>query len=165
MPIARANGIRCSQISNVIEDEVALLRADVVRSILAGILLVACQSAGTTFQVTLQTTSNDPLPVSLTDQTALVTGISQATADITGSFEPRVRADPTEPRAVVLSWTGGACDVAATVTLIKQEGSYVIGLASHEKTGGGCPLLGVPRGIRIATSDPLPIDSIIVTGR
>ena len=60
---------------------------------------------------------------------------------------------------------GGVCDLAATVTVVKQEGSYVIGLASHERTGGGCPSAGVPRGIRIATSDPLPIDSIIVTGR
>ena len=129
------------------------------------VLLAACQSAGRTFQVTLQTTSNDPLPVSLTDHTGVVTGIAQAAPDFTISFEPVVRADPREPRALVLSWMGGVCDLAATVTVVKQEGSYVIGLASHERTGGGCPSAGVPRGIRIATSDPLPIDSIIVTGR
>lgn len=141
----------------------AILRGAVAPGILAVVLLAACQSAGRTFQVTLQTTLNDPLPVSLTDQTGVVTGISQAT-DFTFSFEPVVRADPSEPRALVLIWAGGACDVAATVTVVKQEGSYVIGLASHEKTGGGCPSVGVPRGIRIATVDPLPIDSIIVTG-
>lgn len=141
-----------------------ILRAAVVPSFLAVVLLAACQSTGRTFQVTVQTTSNDPLPVSLTDQTGVVTGISQA-ADFTSSLEPIVRADPSEPRALVLSWTGGVCDVAATVTVVKLEGSYVIRLASQEKTGGGCPSAGVPRGIRLATSDPLPIDSIIVTGR
>lgn len=129
------------------------------------LLLAACQSAGRTFQVTLVTASNDPLPVSLTDRTGVVTGISQAAPESTISFEPIVRADPRDPRALVLIWMGGACDVEATVNVVKQEGSYVIGLASHEKTGGGCPMVGVPRGIRIATADPISMDAVIVTGR
>lgn len=144
---------------------VTILWRALVPTILVFALLAACQSAGRTFQVTLQTTSGDPLPVSLTDETGVVTGITQAAADFTISFEPIARADPSEPRALVLSWMGGVCDVAATVTVVEQEGSYVIGLASRERTGGGCPSAGVPRGIRITTSDPLPIDSIIVTGR
>jgi hypothetical protein len=146
-----------------LEDHVTTLRRSLVATTLVVGVLVACQPAGRTFQVTLQDASGDPLPVSLADRTGIVTGISQE-AGFTVSIEPVVRADPGEPRALVLVWLGGACDASVTVNVVKQEGSYVIGLASHERTGG-CTLAGTPRAIRITTSEPLPIDSIIVTGR
>ncbi|MBI3750611.1 MAG: hypothetical protein HY263_02995 [Chloroflexi bacterium] len=140
-----------------------LLRA-VVPSLLVAVLLVACQSTGRTFRVTLQTTFNEALPVALTDQTGLVTGVTPAAVDSTIGFEPAVRGDP-ESGALILTWTGGACDSEAAVTFLMQEGRYVLTLATHEKAGGGCPSSGVPRGIRIATSTPVPIDAVIVTGR
>lgn len=143
----------------------ANLKAGVVRNILAVVLLVACQPAGQRFQVTLLAASRDPLPVSLTDQTGVVTGISQADSDFTVSIEPVVQADPGEVRALMLVWLGGACDASVTVNVVQLEGRYVIGLASHERRGGGCTMEAVPRAIRITTSEPLPVQSIIVTGR
>lgn len=130
----------------------ANLRRCVLPSVLAAVLLASCQSTGRTFQVTLETTFDDPLPVVLTDQTGLVAGITQAAVDSTIGFEPAVRAGPTTPGALILTWPGGACDADATMTFLKQEGRYLLGLATHEKAGGGCPSAGVPRGIRIVIS-------------
>lgn len=142
----------------------AIPRWAVVPSLLAAVLVAACQPTGRTFQVTLRTASNDPLPVALTDQTGLVTGITQVAVDSTIGFEPVLRADQTEPNAAILTWTGGACDAETTLTFHKLDGRYVLNLTAHEKAGAGCPMSGVPRAIWIATSAPIPMDSVTVAG-
>jgi hypothetical protein len=142
----------------------ANLRFAVMPSLLAALLIAACQPSGRTFQVKLPTPSREPLTVALIDQTGLITGISQVAVDSTIAAEPVLRADQTEPNAAILTWTGGLCDAETTVTFRKLDGGYEMNLTSREKTGTGCPLAGVPRGIRIASSTPIPIDVVIVAG-
>lgn len=142
----------------------AIVRLGAPALILA-LLVAACQPAGRTFQVTLPGNElNDPLPVALVDQTDLVTSIAPAVVDATIGFEPALRVDQTEPNTVLLTWMGGVCDAQQTVTLSIHDGTFVMQLDTREKPGGGCPMAGVPRGIRVATSSPLPVESVVIAG-
>ncbi|MBA2382556.1 MAG: hypothetical protein H0V73_10650 [Chloroflexi bacterium] len=143
----------------------AILRSAVAMSLLAAIVAAACQSQGQVFQATLLTDPVKPLPVSLTDESKLVTGITEAAADstTTGS-DPALRADQDDPNGLVLTWLGGACDQDAAVWFGPQNGGYVLSLAIHVKVGLGCPASGVPRAIRIATSRPIAVGSVTVAG-
>ena len=131
-----------------------------------GNVFAGCQPTptGRTFQVTLRTAPHDPLPVALIDQTGLVTGIVQP-VDPPSSVEPALRADPTDENAATLTWTGGVCDADITVTFLVLDGGYVMNLTARERPGSGCPLAGVPRAIRISTSEPIPIGSVTVAVR
>jgi len=130
---------------------------------MATVLVAACQPTGRTFEVTLRTAPHDPLPVVLIDQTGLVTEIAPAD-DTSTSVEPELRGDPADQNVAILTWTGGACDATTTVTFLVLDGGYVMNLTAPEKPGTGCPMAGVPRGIRILTSTPIPIDSVTVAG-
>ena len=83
-----------------------------------------------------------------------------------GYAQPAVRADPTDPNAFILSWLGGLCDNDASLTFKRAEGRYVLNVAVHGKVGFpvGCPAAGVFRDVRIVTSSPIPIDSIVAAG-
>ena len=132
--------------------------------LVATVLVVACQPEGRIFQITL-TGSDAQLPVAMTDATGLVTGISEAAVEsATTGNDPAVRADEDDPDALILTWLGGACDQDTAVWFGPQHGAYVLNLAIHEKSGTGCPASAVPRGLRIATSRPIPVDSINVAG-
>lgn len=144
----------------------AILRRAVVLTLLVAVLVVACQPEGRTFQTTLRTEYSDPLPVTLTDETGLVTGIAQAEVDpATGNdVLPVLHADPNDPNVSVLTWTGGVCDQDTTVRFSVLNGGYVLSVAVDEKFGTGCPAAAVPRAIRIAASRPIPVDSVTVAG-
>ena len=133
---------------------------------LVAALVVACQPAATTFRTSLPTDERDPLPVTLTDETGLVTGIAPAAVDPAWhDFVPALHALPNDPNAAVLSWMGGVCDQDTTVWFGVLHGGYVLSVAVNERFGfGGCPAAAVLRAIRIATSRPIPVDSVTVAG-
>jgi hypothetical protein len=108
-----------------------------------------------------------PLTMVLSDETGLVTGIASAPMDPgTDHGQPAARADPTDPNAFIISWLGGLCDNDALLTFKRAEGRYVMNVAVHGKFGfpGGCPMAGVARDVRIVTSSPISIDSIVAAG-
>ncbi len=140
------------------------------RRALALTLLVAvgaaCQAEGTTFQTTLRTEFNEPLPVTLVDQTGLVTGVAQPVVDA-AAWNDNVavlHADPNDPNAAVLTWLGGMCDQDTTVRFKVLNGGYALNVEVHEKLGLGCPAAAVLRAIRISTSRPIPVGSVTVAG-
>ena len=141
------------------------LRTRIGVGLLIVISLTACvgQPAGSLFRTELPTTDHDPLPVSLLDETGLVLGIAPWDADLTPTVRPVVQADPTDPNALVISWIGGLCDRDATLSFRATQRGYAlrldVGLGS-----GGCTGAALPRGLRIATSDSIPVSSIAVSG-
>lgn len=144
----------------------ANIRRAVALTLVVAVLLVACQPDGRVFQTTLPTDDRDPLPVTLTDETGLVTRVVPAQGDpATWNFAgPTLHADPNDPNASILTWTGGMCDQDTTVRFHEQHGGYLLNVAIHENSGFGCPAAAVLRAIRIATSSPLPIESVTVAG-
>jgi hypothetical protein len=142
----------------------AIPRRAVALILLVAVLVVACQPEGRSFRVTL-TGYDAPLPIVMTDATGLVTGISEGGVEpATMGNDPAVRADQDVPNALILTWLGGACDQDTAVRFQVLNGAYVLNLAIHETFGIGCPASAVPRGLRIATSGPIPADSITVAG-
>ncbi len=142
----------------------AILRSAISVSLFAVLLAAACQPTGQSFQVTLRTEFSDPLPVTLTDETGLVTGITQATFGPAAGNAPALHGDPADPNASILTWVGGMCDSDTAVVFRMLHGSYVLNVSIHQRFGLGCPAAGVPRAIRIGTSRPIPVDSITVAG-
>jgi hypothetical protein len=56
------------------------------------------------------------------------------------------------------------CDQDTTVRFHLLHGRYVLNVAVHQKLGTGCPAAAVPRAIRMTTSRPISVDSIVVAG-
>jgi hypothetical protein len=107
---------------------------------------------------------DQPLPLVLSDQTGLVTGIGPA-ADPQGVDElPVILADSSDPMAFVIIWVGSPCDEDAALSFKSNEGGYRLQL-SVSPGARGCQLLAtVPRGVRIVTSTAIPVSSIEATG-
>jgi hypothetical protein len=133
--------------------------------LLVAVSVAACEpSEGQLFGAALPTVHGDPLPVALRDATGLVTGIEPSEVDPRAGSEFRVESDPADPSALIVSWTGGLCDADATFSFWGSDSTYNLHLAVRLKPGSGCPAAGVPRGLRIETSSPIPADSILVSG-
>jgi hypothetical protein len=138
-------------------------------SLVSAAVVAACSGpASPQFNTVLQfSVEVPPLPLVLSDETGLVTGIASAPRDPSGRYAGlSVRADPTDPNAFIVSWLGGACDSDATLTLSRHEGNYVLNVTIHGKFGfpGGCTANGIARDVRIVTSSPIPVESIIAAG-
>jgi hypothetical protein len=96
-----------------------------------------------------------------------VTAIASAPLDpSTAYLKLTVRADLAGPNAFIVSWLGGACDNDASLTFKRLEAGYVLNVAVHGKFSllGGCTAAGVLRDVRIVTSSPIPLDSIVAAG-
>lgn len=138
--------------------------------VLGALAIAACSgpSPSRQFKAVLQFSEEArTLPVVLSDETGLVTGIESGPLDPSFDYSaPAARADPTDPNAFIVSWLGGACDNDAELRFTANEGGYVLGVAVHGTFGfpGGCPALGIPRDVRIVTSSPIPLDSIVASG-
>ena len=103
----------------------------------------------------------------LSDETGLVTGIASVPLDpLAGYAEAVARADPTDPNAFIISWLGGACDHDVSLTFKRHEEGYLLHVTVHGNVGfpGGCMMIGIPRDVRIVTSSPIPVDSILTGG-
>jgi hypothetical protein len=139
-------------------------------SLLSAAAVAACSGPSSSRQFTAVLQVSDgtlPLPVVLSDETGLVTGIGSAPMDPgAGYAEPAARADPTDPNAFIVSWLGGACDNDAALTFKRMAGVYVLNVAVNGKFGfpGGCTSSGILRDVRIVTSSPIPLDSIVAAG-
>ena len=139
-------------------------------SLLSAAAIAACSgpSSSRQFSAVLQLSEEaHPLPVVLSDETGLVTGMASVPMDPHADYtELAAQADPTDPNAFIVRWLGGACDNDASLRFYRAEGVYVLNVALHGKVGfpGGCTALGIPRDIRIVTSSPIPVDSIVAAG-
>ena len=134
--------------------------------LLVAIAISACgPPAGRLFETALPFAGGDPYPVVLGDSTGLVTGIEPAEVDVWAFSDPRVEANPADPNAFILGWQGG-CDTEAAISFSRSETSYGLNLVVRGGPGlfGGCPAMAIPRGLRITTSSPIAIDSIVVYG-
>jgi hypothetical protein len=139
-------------------------------SLLSALAVAACigPSSSRQFSAVLQLSEeSQPLPVVLSDETGLVTAIESPPMDPGATYaELAAQADPTNPNAFIVRWLGGACDNDAALRFYRAEGVYVLNVALHGKVGfpGGCTALGIPRDVRIVTSSPIPVDSIVAAG-
>jgi hypothetical protein len=105
-----------------------------------------------------------PLPVVLSDQTGLVTGIGPAADPQGHDDQPVILADPSDPMAFVITWVGSPCDEDAALSFRSNEGGYRLQLTVSPGARGCQLLAAVPRGVRIATSTAIPVSSIEPTG-
>ena len=139
-------------------------------SLLSAAAVTACSgpSPSRQFSAVLQFSEGaQPLPAVLSDETGLVRRIASAPMDPRADYaELAARADPTDPNAFIVRWLGGACDHDASLTFKRHEEGYVLNVAVHGNIGypGGCTMLGIPRDVRIVTSSPIPVDSILTGG-
>jgi hypothetical protein len=137
-----------------------------------GVLLViaagACvPPAGAIFKTTaVQPDGYYPMPVTLGDQTGLVTAIESAMGDARGGFdEPNVRRDPDDAKAVILTFFTGACDDDTAVSLRRSGGGFDLRVEVHDGFSlGGCTAQLLIRGLRIRFSEPVAAGSIIALG-
>lgn len=141
-----------------------LMRALVAFAVLA-VMVGACgKPSGTAFTTTIRTADGDlALQVSLYDATGLVTAIDPAQVDSSQFRDAGVLVDPADPNAFILTWLGGMCDNDVELALASSGPSYDVRVAIHVKFGS-CPGAGVFRAVRIATSKPLPIEAMTISG-
>lgn len=126
-------------------------RSSAVACIVAGIALTTagCSSGSRTFDVTFpaenQTLTIEPLPVSLVDNSGLVSGFRLASPN--PNWPEGVQAVPGDQTALVITWVGGACDQAVSMT--SDGASNALRVAVKTSSVGGCRLLGVGRGLEL----------------
>lgn len=109
----------------------------------------------------------DALPVVLSDETGLVSSIEGGPFNLTADYgEPAIQADPTDPNAFFITWgSGPARD--ATLSFKRFQDGYLLRLELHTNGGifGGGSTMEMRLGaVRIVTSRPIPIDSIVAGG-
>jgi hypothetical protein len=141
-----------------------------MKTLTAGVLLAlvaaAClPPAGTRFETTVaQPDGSYPMPIVMGDQTGLVTAIEPATGDSSMAFNelPRVKLDPDDASAVLVTWITGACTDDTAVSLQRFGDGFRLRLDVHEGFGA-CMGMALFRGLRIRFSEPVPADSITAT--
>ena len=139
-----------------------------MRSIALSVLVcfvVGCSGAdeASIFRTALPQEVDPPLPVVLRDTTGLVSTIGPAANPSGAQPDAEVLLDSADPKAFVVTWLGGPCEGDAALSFTRQGGGYLLELAASQR--GACPLIGYPRGVRIATTVAIPISLIQVTGR
>ena len=132
-------------------------------SLLAALALVACLACAgcgggpvaTPFLIPYPaaTAGGDPVPISLIDQTGLVTGMG--VADATAS--EGVSAVPGQPNVLRASWAGGVCDDRATLVLNKLGAGYELAIHNHPRFTAGieCDASAVTRAVDIVFRQPI----------
>jgi hypothetical protein len=132
--------------------------------LLVAFLVATCGSpVGHELRTNLPTGDYSPLQVVLSDATGLVTGIEPAEADPQADAKAVIEVDPADPAAFIVTWLGGLCESEAVLTFRSSESSYFLHVEVH-RGGGGCPAMAVSRSLRVRTSNPIPAESIVVTG-
>lgn len=136
--------------------------------LLVAVALAACSAPPSSrlFQTDLRPGGDRPYPVVLSDETGLVTGIEPGPMEPGFDYgEPAIRADPINPNAFILSWGGGPGEDAALFFKAFQDG-YLLGLEAHTGSGlfGGSTGELVLRDVRITTSSPIALESIVAGG-
>lgn len=128
--------------------------------------VVACgPPAGRLFHTTLTTPDGSyPLPVTLGDQTDLVVSIEPGPTEPFPDVEPSVRSDPADPKAMIVTWLGGACEDESVVVIHPNSNGYDMAVSPRGGLFASCPAVGILRAIRIRTSGPIAIDLITMVG-
>jgi len=132
-------------------------------SLLAAVALVACVAfagcgggpVATPFSVAYPaaTAGADAVPISLIDQTGLVTGMAVAEE----AAAEGVSAVPGKPNLLRASWAGGVCDDRATLVLNKLGTGYELAIHDHPRFTAGieCDASAVTRAIDITFAQPI----------
>ena len=132
-------------------------------SLPAALALVACVvSAGcgggpiaTPFSIAYPaaTAGDSPVPITLIDQTGLVTGLAVAGEAAAEGVSPV----PGRPNVLRASWAGGACDDRATLVLNKLGAGYELAIHNHPRFTAGieCDASAVTRAVDIAFTQPI----------
>ncbi len=136
--------------------------------VLVAILLAACSTAPSRqFQADMRAGEGvDALPVVLSDETGLVSAIEGGPFNLTADYgEPAIQPDPTDPSAFFVTWGSGPVQDAALSFEPFQDG-YLVRLELHTRSGfpGGSTGELRPGIVRIVTSRPIPLDSIVAGG-
>lgn len=129
------------------------------------VILAACSPGptGRAFQTELTHPDDPPIPFVLIDQTGLVTSVESVSVPLGDSIYPVVSTDATSSDAFIVSWLGGLCEKGATATFRSSgEGHYAFALRVDQTTGS-CPAIAIPRGLRVMTQAPVPVNSITAT--
>ena len=80
------------------------------------------------------TAGADPIPISLVDQTGLVSAMTAAAG---GAMSPGVEADPGQANALRVTWQGGPCDDRVTLVLNDIGGRYELAIHNHPPITAG----------------------------
>ena len=99
------------------------------------------------------TAGADAVPISLIDQTGLVTGLAAADE----AAAQGVSAVPGQPNALRASWAGGVCDDRTTLVLNKLGAGYELAIHNHPRFTAGieCDASAVTRAVDITFGQPV----------
>ena len=117
------------------------------------VIAVACVLPARLFSITIPAgPATKQLAVTLEDRTGLVQALGRAQP---GQFnlEEGVGA-PDKPDVLVVSWTGGSCDLEAHVVFSGTGGGYLMTVTT-ERNPGFCDLAGVLRTVSLGLSSPV----------
>ena len=135
-----------------------------VAAVIVALLLAAClPPSGRQFQATLGIAADEPLPVTLGDQTGLVEGIEPAWLDNPPPVSSFTLASGRSPHEFVALWLGGLCDNEAILSLTATASGYAMHIEVRRKFGS-CPGAGVVRSLRIELSKPVDPDTVTLSG-
>ena len=135
--------------------------------LLLAVVVAACgPPPGALYRLTLTTAEGAyPLPLVLGDQTGLVTGIEPAEFDARDFPHLLIEADRKDPNAFIITWGTGACDDDATVAFYPSRSGYGLDLAVNGGITVGCTAQVIYRAVRITTSAPIDVHSILFIRR
>ena len=99
------------------------------------------------------TAGGDAVPVTLIDQTGLVTAMTVASE----AAAEGVSSVPGQPGVLRASWAGGACDDRATLVLNKVGPGYELAIHNHPRITAGfeCDDGAIARAVDITFRQPL----------
>jgi hypothetical protein len=99
------------------------------------------------------TAGGEHVPVSLIDQTGIVTAMSVAPE----AAAEGVRGVPGQPNVLRVSWPGGLCDDRATLVMNRIGARYELAIHNHPRFTAGieCDDSAVTRAVDIALRQPL----------
>jgi hypothetical protein len=133
-------------------------------AVVVAVLLVGClPPSGRQFQATLGIAQDQPLLVTLGDQTALVEGIEPAWLDNPPPISSLTLAGGRSPHEFVVLWLGGLCDDEAILSLTTTASGYAMHLDVRKKFGS-CRGGVVWRSLRIELSKPVDPNVVTLSG-
>jgi hypothetical protein len=117
---------------------------------LAILAVVGCSTIplARTFSFLMPAEGNrDALPVMLRDETGQVAALGEAPANAIPVLDNGMLALRDNPNALVLHWTGGACDTGVLITATgSDELTFTLKISTRP---GACILIGVARSVLV----------------
>lgn len=141
----------------------------IVLTIVSGCTASATPSAGIrTFQMTFPAEVSGPLPivplpVVLVDHTGLVAGLRQALLGPNDSGATGVTGRPGDPKTLLVTWTGGACDDHVSMNLDGPRTAPQLSIATSSRDG--CRLVGIGRSVALDLTVAVRPEAVSLTTR